>query len=260
MIMGASVSKSNLPRPKIEIASKDDIESQVWGESMCFTSYGVRVGIRVNREGVLDRILPHLPPGWKRSRSLNVDRMYSFVIGAKGQVGKLRRLNLVYADDNRIAGTPKLHQATDAFESDLQLFVAETAPRRVFVHAGVVALRGRAILIPGRSFSGKTSLGGALVKPPIAKTASGWFILNSRLAAPYDFLNPRRNAISPPRCNPIAGNVTISIPDADFTASWSTSFGEISSVTTQSRCKSFSATDSPGNRWPPVPPHAIAIE
>ena len=180
MIMGASVSKSNLSRPKTETASKDELESQVWGESMCFTSYGVRVGIRVNREGVLDRILPHLPPGWKRSRSLNVDRMYSFVIGAKGELGKLRRLNLVYADDSRIAGTPTLHHATDAFESDLQLFVAETAPRRVFVHAGVVALRGRAIVIPGRSFSGKTSLVAALVKAGATYYSDEYAVLDER--------------------------------------------------------------------------------
>ena len=68
------------------------------------------------------------------------------------------------ADDERIAGTPRLDQAIDALESDLQLFVAERAPRRVFIHAGVVALQGRAIVIPGRSFSGKTSLVAELVK------------------------------------------------------------------------------------------------
>jgi hypothetical protein len=174
------VSKSNLPRLRSETASKDEIESQVWDESMCFTSYGVRVGIRVNRTGVLDQILPHLPPGWKRSRSPNLDRMYSFVIGDEKQRGKRRRLNVVYADDNRIGGTPKLHQVIDAFESDLQLFVAETAPRRVFVHAGVVGWRGRAIVIPGRSFSGKTSLVAALVKAGATYYSDEYAVLDER--------------------------------------------------------------------------------
>ena len=36
--------------------------------------------------------------------------------------------------------------------------VAHDAPDRVFVHAGVVAQRGRAIVLPGRSMSGKTTL------------------------------------------------------------------------------------------------------
>lgn len=46
----------------------------------------------------------------------------------------------------------------ETFESNLRLFVAEAARRRLFVHAGVVGWRGRAILIPGQSMSGKTSL------------------------------------------------------------------------------------------------------
>ena len=157
-----------------------EIGSQVWFESLCFTSYGVRAGIRVNRKGMLDRILPYLPPGWKQSRSRNVDRLYSFVIGGEARGGKRLRHNLVYADENRIAGTPKLHQAIDAFESDLQLFVAETAPRRVFVHAGVVALRGRAIVIPGRSFSGKTSLVAALVKAGATYYSDEYAVLDER--------------------------------------------------------------------------------
>lgn len=158
----------------------DEIDSQAWDESMCFTSYGVRAGLRVNRKGMLERILPYLPPGWKRSRPGALDRMYSFVIGDEGQRGKRQRINLVYADDNRIAGTPTLEQAIDAFESDLQLFVAETAPRRVFVHAGVVGVRGKAIVIPGRSFSGKTSLVAALVKAGAVYYSDEYAVLDER--------------------------------------------------------------------------------
>ncbi len=179
-IMGASVSKSNLPRLKPVSASTDEIGRHVWNESLCFTSYGVRAGIRVNRKGTLGQILPHLPPGWKECRSHNLNRLYSFVIGDEAHRGKRQRLNLVYADENRIAGTPKLHQAIDAFESDLQLFVAETAPRRVFVHAGVVGLRGKAIVIPGRSFSGKTSLVAALVKAGATYYSDEYAVLDER--------------------------------------------------------------------------------
>jgi len=49
-------------------------------------------------------------------------------------------------------------------ESDLQRYVAEAAPRRLFVHAGVVGWRGRAIVLPGRTFTGKTTLVAVLVK------------------------------------------------------------------------------------------------
>jgi hypothetical protein len=178
--MGAAVSKLNLPRLKTAPDSMDEIGRRVWNESLCLTSYGVRAGIRVNRKGTLDRILPFLPPGWKESRSRNVDRLYSFVIGDEAYRGKRRRINLVYADGDRIAGTPKLEQAIDALESDLQLFVAETAPRRVFVHAGVVGVRGRAVIIPGRSFSGKTSLVAALVKAGATYYSDEYAVLDER--------------------------------------------------------------------------------
>ena len=174
------MSESNSPRLKKESGSADEIGSQVWLESMCLTSYGVRVGVRMNRQGALAQILPYLPPGWKYSRSRKVDRWYSFVIADEGQRGKRRRPNLVFADDNRIARVPKLEQAVDAFESDLQLFVAETAPRRVFVHAGVVSLRGKAIIIPGRSFSGKTSLVAALVKAGATYYSDEYAVLDER--------------------------------------------------------------------------------
>src|SRR5437868_1638910 len=38
------------------------------------------------------------------------------------------------------------------------MFVAEFAPSHVFVHAGVVGWQGKAIVVPGASFSGKTTL------------------------------------------------------------------------------------------------------
>jgi hypothetical protein len=50
------------------------------------------------------------------------------------------------------------------FESYLQLLVADNARRRVFVHAGVVGWKNQAIVIPGMSFSGKTTLVSKLVQ------------------------------------------------------------------------------------------------
>ncbi|MFO1092666.1 MAG: hypothetical protein U0992_05030 [Planctomycetaceae bacterium] len=48
------------------------------------------------------------------------------------------------------------------FDTLTTLHVAQYSPH-VFVHAGVVRYRGRAILLPGRSFAGKTTLTAALL-------------------------------------------------------------------------------------------------
>jgi hypothetical protein len=86
------------------------------------------------------------------------------VVGGAGPQPKLRLFHVLYADAARVARTLELEDALDALESNLQLYVAEAAPRYLFVHAGVVGWRGRAIVMPGRSLSGKTSLVAALVR------------------------------------------------------------------------------------------------
>jgi hypothetical protein len=40
-----------------------------------------------------------------------------------------------------------------------RLTVAEFAVGRVFIHAGVIAWKGQAVVMPDRSFYGKTALG-----------------------------------------------------------------------------------------------------
>jgi hypothetical protein len=156
----------------------DKIDRLVWAEGISILSYGVRIGIRVSKPGVLEQVLPFLPPGWKPSFSSIVDRLYSIIAGGEGPKPGMRLFSLAYANANRIARTPELFQAIDAFESDLQLYVAETAPRRVFVHAGVVGWQGQAIVIPGRSFSGKTTLTAELVKAGMTYYSDEYAVLD----------------------------------------------------------------------------------
>jgi hypothetical protein len=57
-----------------------------------------------------------------------------------------------------------LEELFETLESSLHFNVAVDARRRIFVHAGVVGWRGQAIVIPGRSMSGKTTLVAELVR------------------------------------------------------------------------------------------------
>jgi hypothetical protein len=51
-----------------------------------------------------------------------------------------------------------LAAALDLLESRVTLHVAEMAGDRVFLHAGVVGWQGQALVLPGRSYVGKTTL------------------------------------------------------------------------------------------------------
>jgi hypothetical protein len=135
-----------------------------WAAGLSFVSFGRRIGVRVSDPRLLPRLRTLLPPHWKSATGPVVGRLYSIFTPPDASRPGLRRLHLTYANTLRIARTPHLDGALAAFESDLRLYVAERARRRVFVHAGVVAWRGKAIVIPGRSFSGKSSLVAALVR------------------------------------------------------------------------------------------------
>ena len=110
------------------------------------------------------RLMEVLPPTWEVSKRQTVHTLYS-LIGADGPANaRIRRLNVLYANDVRMARHESLGAVLGAFENDLRLFVAANCPTATFLHAGVVAWRGKAILIPGESFSGKTTLVRALLQ------------------------------------------------------------------------------------------------
>jgi hypothetical protein len=140
------------------------LDRLVWADGLAFTAYGLHLGIRVSDASVMDRLPEVLPYGWAPSDDPEVEYLYSMIVGGDGEAGRVRRLHVVYSDAMRLERTDDLELALGALEKDLHLFVGEMARGRVFVHAGVVGFNGRAIVMPGRSFSGKSSLVAALVR------------------------------------------------------------------------------------------------
>ena len=134
------------------------LDRLVWAEGMSFTSFGVPVGVRVSQPELLDRVLARIPEGWKRTRSTVVDRLYCLIAGGARSGRNMRSFHLLYADVQRLARSENLLELLEIFESDLTSYIAQAARPWLFVHAGVIGWKERAILIPGRSFSGKSTL------------------------------------------------------------------------------------------------------
>src|SRR5574341_1119997 len=105
----------------------EKIDRLGWATGMAFVAYGVRIGIRVNDPGMLDRLPGLFPYGWKPGVSPIVDRLYSLMIGGAGPRSNVRRFNLLYAGADRLARTMDLDAVLSLLESDLQLSVAEAA-------------------------------------------------------------------------------------------------------------------------------------
>jgi hypothetical protein len=151
-----------------------------WAAAVSGTAFGVPLGVRVSEAAALDDVVPRLPPGLKPSDLPRVDRLYSWVVGGAGERPGLRRMHLVYADARLVLRTAAREEALHALESEARLHVAEHARRRVFIHAGVVGWRGRAILVPGRSHVGKSRLVEALVGAGATYYSDEYAVLDGR--------------------------------------------------------------------------------
>jgi hypothetical protein len=151
-----------------------------WAAGFSFTSCGVRIGIRVNDPESLEQVKDCLPRDWKVCRSPIVDCVFSVLAARPAARSNVRRFNILYADAAMLARTTEFSDVLTALESDLGLYLAATTRRRMFFHAGVVAWGGKAILIPGSSFSGKTNLVAALVRAGATYYSDEFAVLDVR--------------------------------------------------------------------------------
>ena len=135
-----------------------EIDRLGWAAETAFVSNGLRIGIRASSPEIMDRIAGVLPPHVKPARGGRVGRLYLLIASGTKVGSNVRRFNILYADAIRAVRTKDTDVVLETLERDLQLYVAEQARRRVFVHAGVVGWCGKAIVIPERTMSGKTTL------------------------------------------------------------------------------------------------------
>ncbi|HKQ78515.1 MAG TPA: hypothetical protein VJ810_32755 [Blastocatellia bacterium] len=115
------------------------------------SSYGVNIGFRVEWKDGLRSVERFLPFGCNRSEAKNLDIIYYVFKDASGKFK-------LYAGARKVDESYEIKDIFLRFQSHSQLFIATHAHQRAFIHAGVVAVGARAILMPGRSYAGKTTL------------------------------------------------------------------------------------------------------
>jgi hypothetical protein len=123
--------------------------------------HGRRIGVRTNLPGVAKDLAAHLPVGWRALATACVDRWYGLYRRAAGADGGCP-VHVLEVGGDELVQSEELSEVWQRFEYEVELDVAEHSPDYVFLHAGAVAWRGRAIVIPGRSYSGKSTLVAAL--------------------------------------------------------------------------------------------------
>lgn len=140
-----------------------NINKVKWKHFFAFESYGVKVGIRTNDEKLIVQCRESLdfifPTGWREIAFEENAHLFSVYFGRSG-----RQNSYIYKNDEMVSSQLRKYFKFDSLESQLRLTVAEFAEDFVFIHAGAVAYKDKAIIIPGVSFSGKTTLVAELSK------------------------------------------------------------------------------------------------
>jgi hypothetical protein len=119
--------------------------------------FGVRFVVETTLEEMAAALALRLPPAASSATGHGPARRYA--VETRAGAGLVVRRGLRKAAD---AGS--VEAAADLIVDDLQRTLAHQADGLVFIHAGVVAFRGRALVLPGRSRSGKSQLVAALVR------------------------------------------------------------------------------------------------
>jgi hypothetical protein len=155
--------------------------------SIVFTAYGVTGEVVVHSDWLLAKARDVLPPGWQPGDRDAVQTRVEF------------RNNRVLVDGELFRWTrPKA--ATDVIDAAVRSRVAVLAPDHVFVHAGVVAHGEGALIVPGRSLTGKSTLVAALVVQGATYLSDEFAVLDTEGAVhPYPkplSLRPNPNSLA----------------------------------------------------------------
>ena len=121
----------------------------------CYVAHGQSYGLRAQDGDLLDRLANRVPLGWHASTVTSPEISTWYTLRRAGDPEAPYRLTV--GGDSLIESLD-LPVVLDAFERHAELLAAERATDSLFVHAGVVAWNGRAIVMPGASFAGKTTL------------------------------------------------------------------------------------------------------
>jgi hypothetical protein len=199
-----------------------------WPASLTIDAYGFRVALCASHRSALDALHRIVPPGARPCDAPDTDARYSVIL-ADGA----RPSHRLYEDEKCVARSTEARTIFESLQSRMHFAVAVGARTRLFVHAGVVGWNGGAILMPGHSHAGKSSLVSALVRSGATYYSDEYAVLDDQ-GLVYPFARPlgireahgRLRHVSPASLGAIVGDAPLPVRMVLLTqyapgASWS---------------------------------------
>jgi hypothetical protein len=171
------------------------------------SAYGVPIVLRT-RFDLLEHLPSPLIPAAAGENSGTAQPVRFEFVEARSAEG--RPLFVIAEDGARLFASPDVKAAARTLESRVHLRVAALTDQAVFVHAGVVGWRGRALVLPGPSHSGKSSLVASLIDAGATYYSDEYAVID-REGRIHPFPRPLRlrHAIEPQAsAGPVASTVT----------------------------------------------------
>jgi hypothetical protein len=147
--------------------------------TVSFEAFGVGLELTFDNPMLEPRIREILPPGWTPTGSDPSSTAFALRETGPDSYQVL------------IGGAPAVEHASlevalTLLDSQMRLAIAANAADWLFVHAGVVAVENRALLLPGATFTGKTTLVHALVQAGATYYSDEYAVLDrAGLVHPY---------------------------------------------------------------------------
>lgn len=139
-------------------------------------SYGVRIGVSANTADAIAAakqcINNTLPLFSVLGRDERVEHRFFYV--------RNDSRDSLYLNGDTLLAARGRDFVLDTLASKVKLTVAEHSPGRVFVHAGSVSWKGKAIVLPGHSYRGKSTLTAELVRQGAKYMSDEYAIVDER--------------------------------------------------------------------------------
>jgi len=129
-------------------------------KTFSFESYGVPVSIFASNDELLQMTIDIARKSLLGNLRTVVDPEAAHII----RIGRVDGSITLDFDGEDVGKADSDYTFANYFDTRIRLLIAEFGVGRVFIHAGVVSWRGRAILLPGATHAGKSTLVTELIK------------------------------------------------------------------------------------------------
>lgn len=135
-----------------------------------FAYFGVNLGLQWDDPELTQQFEKLMLPIWKLDPELDPVRLFRVVTSSDGEL-------VLDGPDDEESRLPR-QDFLETLERRIHFYLANHCRDVVFVHAGAVAWNGGAILVPGSSFSGKSTLTRELIRAGAAYLSDEYAVVD----------------------------------------------------------------------------------